>query len=100
MVFRRHLSDLLTGEPQSVSALARALGLRGRDIEDDLRHLIRSARARGEPIEVIPASCRACGFTFGEDRLARPGRCPACREARIFEPLLRRAGSTGHRDDE
>jgi transcriptional regulator len=96
MVFRRHLRDLLTTEPQSVSTIARALGLRGRDIEDDLHHMLRSARARGDRIEVIPASCRTCGFTFDEDRLTRPGRCPACRGTRLFEPLLRRIEVDGH----
>lgn len=91
MVFRRHLRDLLTTEPRSISALARELGLRGRDIEDDLRHMIRSARARGDRIDVIPARCRACGFTCDEERLTRPGRCPSCRATRLFEPLLRLA---------
>jgi len=72
-----------------VSSLARELGLRRGDVEDDLRHMIRSARAAGHDVIVLPAECRACGFTFSEDRLAKPSRCPQCRESRIFEAQVR-----------
>ncbi|HMF94098.1 MAG TPA: hypothetical protein VKE96_07390 [Vicinamibacterales bacterium] len=50
--------------------------------------MIRSARAAGHRIIVVPARCRVCGFTFGEDRLIKPSRCPQCRESRIFEPQI------------
>jgi predicted Zn-ribbon and HTH transcriptional regulator len=86
---RRALIDLLTPEPQSVSALALQLGLRRGDIEEDLRHAVRSARAAGHRIDVIPARCKDCGFVFGDGRLAKPGRCPSCKGSRLFEPLLR-----------
>lgn len=86
---RRALIELLTPEPQSVSALAVQLGLRRGDVEDDLRHAVRSAIAAGHRIDVIPARCKDCGFLFGKDRLAKPGRCPSCKGSRLFEPLLR-----------
>jgi len=88
-VFRRALLDVLSREPRSVSSLARELGLSRRDVEDDLRHLISSARAAGRTIVIVPARCKACGFTFGEDRLAKPGKCPRCRESRILEAQLK-----------
>jgi predicted Zn-ribbon and HTH transcriptional regulator len=88
MTRRRQLLDLLSREPRSVSSLARELGLSRRDLEADLAHMIRSARAAGHDILVIPARCRACGFTFDESRLTRPGKCPACRESRMFEPQI------------
>jgi predicted Zn-ribbon and HTH transcriptional regulator len=65
------------------------MAMRRGDVEDDLRHLIRSARAAGHRVIVEPARCRACGFTFGEDRLAKPGRCPACRGTRLYEAQIR-----------
>jgi transcriptional regulator len=86
---RRHLHELLTHEPRSVSSLARELGLRRNDVETDLQHMLRSAAARGEVIQVLPARCKACGFEFGTDRLAKPSRCPACRESRIQEAMIR-----------
>ena len=89
MSLRRHLHELLTREPRSVSSLARELGLKRNDLEDDLRHMLRSAAARGDAIEIIPARCKACGFEFGPERLAKPGRCPACKESRIHEAMIR-----------
>jgi predicted Zn-ribbon and HTH transcriptional regulator len=89
MTLRRHLHELLSAEPRSVSSLARELGLTRGDLEDDLRHMLRSAAVRGDAIEVLPARCRTCGFEFGPDRLAKPGRCPACKGSRIQEALIR-----------
>ena len=89
MVFRRHLIDLLSREPRSVSSLAREMGLRRGDVEEDLRHALRSAEASGRHVEVIPARCKDCGFVFGADRLVKPGRCPSCKGSRLFEPQMR-----------
>jgi len=87
-MFRRQLIELLSREPRSVSSLAREMGLRRGDVEDDLRHAIRSARAQGHAVDVIPARCKQCGFVFGEDKLSKPSRCPACKATRLFEPLV------------
>ena len=84
-MFRRSLIELLSREPRSVSSIARELGLKRGDVEEDLRHAIRSARAAGHHVSVLPAQCKACGFTFSEDRLGKPGKCPVCRGTRILE---------------
>lgn len=89
MTLRKDLLAYLSHEPRSASRLARELRLPRADIEDALRHMIRSARAAGHRIVVVPARCRVCGFTFGEDKLTKPGKCPECRESRIFEPQIR-----------
>lgn len=89
VTFRKDLIGLLGEQPRSVSSLARALGLRRADVEDDLRHAIRSARATGHRIDVRPASCRGCGFQFGEDKLTKPGNCPVCRGTRLYEAQVR-----------
>jgi predicted Zn-ribbon and HTH transcriptional regulator len=88
MTFRKDLLAILTHEPRSVSALARELGTTRGDAEDDLRHALRSARAAGHQIVVVPARCRTCGFTFGEEKLAKPGKCPSCRGTRLYEPQI------------
>ena len=85
MTFRRDLLKRLTAQPRSVSSIARELGLKRGDVDDDFRHLIRSARAAGHQVAIEPARCRACGFTFGEEKLSKPGKCPVCRGTRIFE---------------
>ena len=51
--------------------------------------MLRSAAARGDRIEILPARCKACGFEFGADRLAKPGRCPSCKASRIQEAMIR-----------
>lgn len=89
MAFRRQLIELLSREPRSVSSLARELGLTRGDVEDDLRHALRSAVAAGYRIEILPARCKACGFTFSDDKLSKPGRCPACKGSRLLEPMIR-----------
>jgi predicted Zn-ribbon and HTH transcriptional regulator len=66
---RRRLIDLLTAEPRSASSLAREMGLRRGDIEEDLSHALRTAAEERHSIEVIPARCKDCGFLFGADRL-------------------------------
>jgi predicted Zn-ribbon and HTH transcriptional regulator len=88
MTLRKNLFEYLSHEPRSVSRLARELGLPRADVEDALRHMIRSARAAGHDIVVLPARCRVCGFTFDESRLAKPGKCPKCRQSRIFEAQI------------
>jgi len=87
-VFRRHLLDLLSHEPRSVSSLARELGVTRGDVDHDLRHALRSARAAGHRVEVIPARCKACEFVFSVEKLTKPSRCPACKGTRLFEPMI------------
>jgi transcriptional regulator len=88
LTLRKQLVEYLSREPRSVSRLARELGLPRADVEDALRHMIRSAEAAGHRIVVLPARCRSCGFTFDASRLTRPGKCPECRNSRIFEPQI------------
>jgi predicted Zn-ribbon and HTH transcriptional regulator len=51
--------------------------------------MIRSARAAGHRVVVEPARCKACGYLFGEEKLSKPSRCPACKSTWLFEPLIR-----------
>ena len=71
-----------------MSSIARELGLKRGDVEEDLRHAIRSARASGRRVLIEPARCRTCGFTFGEEKLSKPSRCPSCRGERLFEAQI------------
>ena len=89
MAFRKQLMEYLSDTPRSASWLARELGIKRGDVEEDLRHLLRSARAAGHDIEIVPARCKACDFVFDEDRLEKPGRCPSCKATRLYEPLIR-----------
>ena len=85
MTFRKDLLKILSAHPRSVSSIARELGLKRGDVEEDLRHMIRSARAAGHRVVIEPARCRACGFTFSDDKLSKPGKCPQCRGTWLYE---------------
>lgn len=50
--------------------------------------MIRSAVAAGRRVVVVPARCKTCGFTFGEEKLTKPGKCPSCLGTRILEPQI------------
>jgi len=87
-MFRKELQKILTAQPRSVSSIARELGLKRGDVEEDLRHLIRSARAAGHRVTIEPARCRSCGFTFDDDKLSKPGKCPQCRGTWLYEAQI------------
>lgn len=89
MTLRRDLITLLTIRPRSVSSLAHDLGFGRRDMEEELGHAIRSARAAGHRVVVEPARCRVCGFAFRQEKLSKPGKCPSCRSTRLFEAQIR-----------
>jgi predicted Zn-ribbon and HTH transcriptional regulator len=88
MVYRRDVIAVLSAGPRTASSLARELGLRRGDMDEELQHVLRSARAAGHVVRVEPARCKTCGFTFDETKLTRPGKCPSCRGSRLFEPLI------------
>ena len=75
---------VLTSNPE----LAERLGVRVRDVVDDLEHIRRSLGDRELLVE--PAVCLKCNYTFDDRRrLTRPSRCPSCRKERITWPVLR-----------
>ena len=89
---RQQLRALLLREAFEFGTLREVLGLGVRELEEELRHVERSARGAGERLAVEPARCIACGFAF-RGRPARhlhaPGRCPHCRSERIADPSFR-----------
>jgi len=89
---RQQIRGLLLREPLDYHTLRALLGLTVRQLEDELRHVERTARAHGERLVVEPPTCRACGFAF-RDRAAKhfhpPARCPQCRSERIDDPIFR-----------
>jgi predicted Zn-ribbon and HTH transcriptional regulator len=87
-MFRKDLLVLLRGAPRSIADIAQLLELEPKDVEDDLRHLLKSVRHRGYHVEITPARCRHCGFVFHKDKLGKPGKCPRCHETWISPPLV------------
>jgi predicted Zn-ribbon and HTH transcriptional regulator len=87
VTIRRQIQEALA-QPRTVSWLARELGRDRRQVAEDVEHALRSARAAGGRVAIVPARCKACGFVFDEGKLLKPGKCPQCRGSRIFEALV------------
>ena len=87
---RQQLLDLLEVCEQSVEGLRLALRVPVKLLEDDLRHVERSAKQSGGRLVVTPAACEACGYVFRDrGRFHTPGRCPKCRSERIEDALFK-----------
>jgi predicted Zn-ribbon and HTH transcriptional regulator len=92
---RQQLRALLRREELSFDLLRELLGVSVRLLEEELRHVERTARGAGERLRVSPARCLACGFVFRHRagrHLHAPGRCPRCRSERIADPAFRIEG--------
>lgn len=88
-MFRRDLIELLA-QPRRLHDLAREREAKVADVEDDLRHLLKTLKHSQEYRAVVtPARCRHCGFIFDRDKLTKPGKCPQCRSTWIEAPLIR-----------
>jgi len=95
---RGELERLLREAPRTARDLSREAGIPERDVYAHLPHVERSVRARGGRLEIEPARCLACDFTFRERRrFARPGRGPVCKERRLTLPRFSvREGDGSH----
>jgi predicted Zn-ribbon and HTH transcriptional regulator len=86
---RDALHKALREGPATSKDLSGLVDIREKDVEGHLEHLARSLKHQGERLEVEPAHCLACGFTFKDrTRLSRPGACPECRSTRIEPPVF------------
>ena len=88
-MYRKGLIARLHDRPASLHELARELGMRPQELEEDLLHLVKSLKNLPWHAIITPAACRKCGFVFRKDKLHRPGRCPRCHGTWISEPLIR-----------
>ena len=70
--------------------LSKRVGIPERDVAWHLEHLERSAKSRGERLEIEESRCLGCDYDFpGRRRFTRPGRCPRCGSTRLTLPRFR-----------
>jgi predicted Zn-ribbon and HTH transcriptional regulator len=93
-MFRKDLIPLLLRNPMGVADLAKLCGAPIKEIDADLRHLMKSLKHSEYHVRVHPAACRKCGFVFSGEKLTRPGKCPQCRSTWIEAPLIEILDST------
>ncbi|HJS67222.1 MAG TPA: hypothetical protein VJ760_07855 [Nitrospiraceae bacterium] len=68
--------------------LAQMLGIRERQVEEHLTHVVKTiARDTSRQFVLDPAFCQSCNFVFRDRRrLTSPSRCPQCRSEAIAAP--------------
>jgi len=97
---RQQIAALLAQRAWAFEELREHLQCGVRSLEEDLRHVERSARRGAERLRVTPTRCSACGFEF-RDRERRhfhpPSRCPGCK-GRDLTPALLRIGDGGGKE--
>jgi predicted Zn-ribbon and HTH transcriptional regulator len=87
MTVRDRIRAALELRPQTSLEVSQSVGVAQGEVAGHLEHLARSLPHQGLVLEVQPARCIACEFTFeGRRRFARPSRCPQCRSERIDPP--------------
>lgn len=87
-ISRKDLIQFMVGKSLPLSAIARLLGVKRREVHEELRHVLLSLRHTGCEVEITPGRCRKCGFTFSENDLRKPSRCPACMSTWIADPRI------------
>jgi len=87
---RQAITAILQRETLSARDISAIVHVPEKEVIDHLEH-IRDASHHNHPhLQVIAAICKKCGFTFKKrERLARPCRCPVCRNEQIAEPLYK-----------
>ncbi len=85
---RKDLIQHLVGNWQTVRQLAMVSRKPPAEVEGDLKHIVQSLKHQPYRLVVRPATCKRCGFEFGEDRFRKPSKCPECRATWLTEPAL------------
>jgi transcriptional regulator len=87
MTIRQQIAEMLK-QPRTMSSVVHELKLTRQEVEEHLKHVLKTARAEDKDIRVEPARCRSCGYTFGKDKMTMPSKCPECKGTRLYEPLV------------
>ncbi|MEK6764522.1 MAG: transcriptional regulator [Nitrospirota bacterium] len=85
---RQRIIEAITGTRRSSYQLAQMLGIRERQVEEHLAHVVKTvARDKTRRFMLDPARCQDCNFVFRDRRrLTSPSRCPHCRSEAIASP--------------
>ncbi len=87
---RHYIAALLEEGTYSAKDLSNIIRIPEREICDHLEHLQKTFGKSNKQLEITPAACGHCGFTFRKrGRLTKPGKCPTCRYIHIRPPLFR-----------
>jgi predicted Zn-ribbon and HTH transcriptional regulator len=81
---RQQLTELLQNNQMNAREISQTLSITEKEAYQHLQHIGKSLQSRGQRLLIDPAFCLSCGFSFsGRKRLAKPGRCPICKNSHI-----------------
>ncbi|NOZ83147.1 MAG: transcriptional regulator [Euryarchaeota archaeon] len=86
MTRRDEIARELELRERSIRELAVLFGCSEREVMQDLRHVMRSVRARGRRMYVLPAVCLRCGTEIRSSRIRNVRKCPKCRSTHVEPP--------------
>ena len=85
---RQAIKTLLERSSLSARDISAIVRIPEKEVLDHLKHIRIASHREREHLLLTPALCKKCGFSFKKrERLARPGKCPVCRNEQIAEPL-------------
>jgi predicted Zn-ribbon and HTH transcriptional regulator len=85
---RQTIMTLLEHHTLSARDISAAVRIPEREVIGHLEHIRASTLKIGRHLQIIPAVCKKCGFSFSKrERLSRPGKCPICHNEQLAEPL-------------
>ncbi len=86
---RRQIISILETGTVSAKDISSDVKIPEREVYEHLEHIRKTISKRDHQLEVTPAECAKCGFTFSKrERLTKPGKCPVCKGELIREPLF------------
>jgi predicted Zn-ribbon and HTH transcriptional regulator len=88
-MFRKGLITLLRDNPMVLAEIARLMEMTQKDVEDDLRHLMKSLKHSEFQLIITPAKCRKCGFKFNKKNYTSRVSVPNVMVRGLVNPCLR-----------
>jgi predicted Zn-ribbon and HTH transcriptional regulator len=89
---RERITELLENVefPVTAEEICQELDIKSRSIVyEDIDHISKSVKRRGQELVIRPASCGKCQFTFKSRKTSKaPSKCPKCRSQWILAPAF------------
>lgn len=86
---RQDIIELLKKGSFSLKEISNIMGITEKEAVLHLDHIKKSLSRSGYSLEVTPAVCRSCGFSFKKrGKLKKPGRCPVCKSTFIVSQIF------------
>ena len=86
---RRQIMSILAAGTVSAKDLSSEVKIPEKEVYEHLGHIRKTMSKKDHQLDVTPAECAKCGFTFSKrERLKKPGKCPVCKGELIREPLF------------